>query len=154
MFAQVLASLNWRAIVDYFTFDASRPLQADMIVRYVIQLLLLCGSGERLADAKPSETEAAKYEGQHAATMCFGYFVLCGVRVVFRPSQPTVCFRFHRTRSLSISASQRSGCIPCTVESNSNWFAPKSCLVGGIILGVMLGGTIGPEWSLNTAKWP
>lgn len=36
--------LNWQAIGDYFAFDTTRALEPDMLVRYGVQILLLCGS--------------------------------------------------------------------------------------------------------------
>lgn len=44
MIAPLLAELSWQTVVDYITFDASRAVRTDMLVRYVVQLLLLCGS--------------------------------------------------------------------------------------------------------------
>lgn len=35
---------SWQAIVDFFSFDSVRALEPDMLVRYGIQALLLCGS--------------------------------------------------------------------------------------------------------------
>ena len=40
----VLAILTLQAVLDFFAFDPSRALQPDMLVRYAMQLLLLCGS--------------------------------------------------------------------------------------------------------------
>lgn len=34
----------WHAVLDFLSFDRSQAIQADMLVRYAIQILLLCGS--------------------------------------------------------------------------------------------------------------
>ncbi|QDV40984.1 Magnesium and cobalt efflux protein CorC [Stieleria neptunia] len=35
---------SWQTIVDYFALDTSQLFQADMLLRYLIQVILLCGS--------------------------------------------------------------------------------------------------------------
>ncbi|QEG00370.1 Magnesium and cobalt efflux protein CorC [Stieleria maiorica] len=44
MLALNSAITSWHAIVDYFAVDTSQVFQTDMLLRYLIQLLLLCGS--------------------------------------------------------------------------------------------------------------
>jgi CBS domain containing-hemolysin-like protein len=40
----LLATASWQAVLEFFALDPSRAVQSDMWLRYVIQILLLCGS--------------------------------------------------------------------------------------------------------------
>lgn len=131
-----LATFNWQTIVDFLTFDTARAIQPDMLLRYAIQVLLLCGS--------------AFFSGSETALFSLSQFDLQQLRLKRHRHAETIQVLLDEPRRLIVSilcgnelvniaavANMTGILVALYGESKAGWFAvlvmlPLLLLVGEV----------------------